>query len=451
MTGISSVALINAKGAIVVYRGYRDDASRASLELFRARVTSRSKEEKGRAPVLLLGGMTFVYVRRKDLYAVATTTQNFNPMLALQYLYQLFELLASYLGNNFVEADIRNHFTLVYELLDETLDYGIPQNCSPEVLKLYITDSSAPGGGKSLANQTPSALTDQITGKTEWRRSGIVYANNEIYVDLLESINVLVASDGSLLRSDVQGEIKIRCYLSGMPECKLSLNDRLLMENEEKIMAQTLPSLDMLESKGGRPKHAAAKSVNIEDLSFHRCVRLGKFDSDRSVVFVPPDGVFELLRYRISEGVNLPFRVLAVVDQTKTQVSYNLRISATFPTQVTAHNIVVKIPCPSNTTKSHVHASSGKAKWEPAEQAIIWKVRTIAGGYELFLNGYVDLAPQTQEKPWSRPPLTMNFKVHVYTASGLYVRNLRVVEASGYVPGRLVRYITKAGSYQIRI
>jgi AP-2 complex subunit mu-1 len=447
MSGISSVALVNTKGVIVLYRAYKDDASRASLELFRARITSRSKEEKGRAPVVLLEGTTFAHIRRKDMYAVATTCSNFNPTLAIQYLYQLFDLLASYLGTNFGESQIRNHFTLVYELLDETLDYGIPQNCSPEVLKLYIMDGNA---NPSAAFQAPSQLTDQITGKTEWRRSGIVYRTNEMYIDLLESVNVLIGTDGTLLRSDVQGEIKVRCYLSGMPECKIVLNDRLLLENEEKELAQSMPSSDMLDCRGGRPRHQAARAVNIEDLSFHRCVRLGKFDSDRSVVFVPPDGIFELLRYRIADDVNLPFRVLIVVDQTKLKVTYNVRISTTFPAQVIAQNLVVKIPCPPNTTKSNVHTSAGKAKWEPAEQAIIWKIRTISGGFELFLNGSVDLSPQTHEKVWSRPPMTMQFKINVYTSSGLYVRNLRVIEASGYDPSRFVRYVTKAGSYQIR-
>ncbi len=448
MPGVSSIALINAKGMVILYRAYRDDASRSSLELFRSKVTSRSREEKGRAPVTLVEGTTFAHVRRKDLYGVATTCTNFNPTLALQYLYNLFEILAVYLGKDFGESEVKNHFTLVYELLDETIDYGIPQNCSPDLLQLYILNGTY--SNKLVTTQQQSQLTDQITGKTEWRRAGISYRQNEIYIDLLESVNAIIGVDGTLLRSDVQGEVKIRCFLSGMPECKLSLNDRLLLEKEKREMEHSLPASDMLESKGGRPKHLAPGSVEIEDISFHRCVRLGKFDSDRSVVFVPPDGVFELLRYRISDNVNLPFRVLIVADQTKTKVSYNVRIAATFPPAVSAQSIVIKIPCPLNTAKVTTNASLGKAKFEPAEQAIVWKVRLISGGSEMFFNGKAELSHQTQEKAWSRPPLTMTFKVNTFTSSGLYVRNIRVIESSGYVPGRFVRYITKAGSYQVR-
>ena len=36
----------------------------------------------------------------------------------------------------------------------------------------------------------------------------------------------------------------------------------------------------------------------IDDCSFHPCVRYNKFERERVVSFVPPDGPFELMRYR---------------------------------------------------------------------------------------------------------------------------------------------------------
>lgn len=44
----------------------------------------------------------------------------------------------AYFGESFDEDSIRNHFTLVYELMDETMDFGYPQNCAIEVLRQYI-------------------------------------------------------------------------------------------------------------------------------------------------------------------------------------------------------------------------------------------------------------------------------------------------------------------------
>ena len=34
--------------------------------------------------------------------------------------------------------------------------------------------------------------------------------------------------------ADVSGVIQVKCYLSGTPECKFGLNDKLLLDNEAK-------------------------------------------------------------------------------------------------------------------------------------------------------------------------------------------------------------------------
>lgn len=41
------------------------------------------------------------------------------------------------------------------------------------------------------------------------------------------------------------------------------------------------------------------QSIAIDDCTFHQCVRLSKFDSERSISFIPPDGEFELMRYSV--------------------------------------------------------------------------------------------------------------------------------------------------------
>ena len=37
--------------------------------------------------------------------------------------------------------------------------------------------------------------------------------------------------------------------------------------------------------------------IAIDDCTFHQCVKLSKFESERSISFIPPDGEFELMRY----------------------------------------------------------------------------------------------------------------------------------------------------------
>ena len=67
----------------------------------------------------------------------------------------------------------------------------------------------------------------------------------------------------------------MRVFLTGMPELRLGLNDKVQFETAGK------------ESKGG-------KSVELEDIKFHQCVRLSRFENDRTISFIPPDGMVEL-------------------------------------------------------------------------------------------------------------------------------------------------------------
>ena len=50
------------------------------------------------------------------------------------------------------------------------------------------------------------------------------------------------AAAGTVLRSDVSGAIMVKCYLSGTPECKFGLNDKLLLDNEAKVRTADMRS-----------------------------------------------------------------------------------------------------------------------------------------------------------------------------------------------------------------
>lgn len=59
---------------------------------------------------------------------------------------------------------------------------------------------------------------------------------------------------------------------------------------------------------------------------------------------------------------------------------------------------------------------------------------------------------EKNRKGWVRAPIAMQFNVPMFTASGLHVRFLKVVEPKmQYQTIKWVRYVTQAGSYQHRI
>lgn len=123
------------------------------------------------------------------------------------------------------------------------------------------------------------------------------------------------------MSSDIVGSIKLKTMLSGMPELRLGLNDRVLFALTgrtyacRRLITSTchvclriyLPCLHshinttafMVLCSGDK-----GKTVMMEDVKFHQCVRLSRFESDRTISFIPPDGESELMSYRINTHVS---------------------------------------------------------------------------------------------------------------------------------------------------
>lgn len=180
-------------------------------------------------------------------------------------------------------------------------------------------------------------------------------------------------------------------------------------------------------------------------------MKLGRFDADRIISFVPPDGEFELMRYRATENVNLPFKVHPIVREIgTTKVEYSVAIKANYSSKLFATNVVVRIPTPLNTAKTTERTSQGRAKYEPEQNNIVWKIARFSGQSEFVLNAEATLTSMTHQKAWSRPPLSLSFSILMFTSSGLLVRYLKVFEKSNYSSVKWVRYMTRAGSYEIR-
>eukprot|EP00882_Tetradesmus_deserticola_P022731 GHRQ01024672.1.p1 GENE.GHRQ01024672.1~~GHRQ01024672.1.p1 ORF type:complete len:164 (+),score=52.15 GHRQ01024672.1:1065-1556(+) len=58
--------------------------------------------------------------------------------LLLRLFLQLVDLLRSYFEGALNESSVKRNFVLIYELLDETMDYGFPQLTEPAALKSFI-------------------------------------------------------------------------------------------------------------------------------------------------------------------------------------------------------------------------------------------------------------------------------------------------------------------------
>lgn len=77
------------------------------------------------------------------------------------------------------------------------------------------------------APRPPPAVTNAVS----WRTEGLKYRKNEVFLDVIESVHLLVNANGNVLRSEIVGSVKMKVYLTGMPELRLGLNDKILFEN----------------------------------------------------------------------------------------------------------------------------------------------------------------------------------------------------------------------------
>ena len=55
--------------------------------------------------------------------------------------------------------------------------------------------------------------------------------------------------------------------------------------------------------------------MELEDIKFHQCVRLARFDNDRTISFIPPDGNFDLMTYRLSQNIKPLIAVECLVEK----------------------------------------------------------------------------------------------------------------------------------------
>ncbi len=132
-----------------------------------------------------------------------------------------------------------------------------------------------------------------------------------------------------MLRSEIVGVVNMRSCLSGIPTLKLGLNDKLFYE------------------VSGRSTRS--RTIEMDDLKFHHCVDMAKFQNERVIEFTPPDGTFELMSYRLNTQLKPLIWVDVSIDQsTKTKIEYNVKAKTNYRNKSVAHNVEIAVPVPND-------------------------------------------------------------------------------------------------------
>ncbi|KAL7618928.1 hypothetical protein Lser_V15G01059 [Lactuca serriola] len=423
---VSALFILDIKGHCLLSRHYRGDISSVDAERFFTKLLENEEDIESQGPIVFDSGVSHIFIQHNNVYLMAVSRQNCNVASLIVFLHRLASVFEYYFGE-LEEESLRDNFVVVYELLDEMMDFGYPQYTEAMILSEFIkTDAYK----LEVTQRPPMAVTNAVS----WRNEGIYYKKNEVFLDVIESLNILINSNRQILRSEVVGALKMRACVSGMPECKLGLNDRVIMDAQSRA------------TKG--------KSIDLEDIRFHQCVRLARFETDRTISFIPPDGSFDLMTYRLSTQVKPLIWVEAQVERhARSRIEMLVKARSQFRERSNATNVQIEIPVPSDATKPIVRTSMGSASYAPEQDSLIWRIRTFPGDKEYMLGAEFKLPSVTYEDatPDKKAPIRVKFEIPYFTISGIQVRHLKVIEKSAYQTLPWVRYITMAGEYEIRL
>jgi AP-1 complex subunit mu len=425
--GPSGIYILDIKGKGIIHRAYRRDAPAATIVSERFTRMVLEAEEEGIRPVFVHNDVSYLWIKYNNLFIVGTSALNANAMMVFAFLYRLAEVLTEYF-RALEEESIKDNFVVTYELLDEMVDNGYPQITEPKVLKEYIKSES------NRLEEKKAAVPLPPLNAVSWRPEGIRHKKNEVFLDVVEKLSLLVASNGSVLRSEIIGALKMRCLLTGMPELKLGLNDKLQFEATGR------------QSKG--------KAIELEDTKFHQCVRLSRFESDRTISFIPPDGEFELMSYRLSTHVKPLIWVEAVIEsQSSCRLEYMVKAKSQFKARSVANNVQIIVPVPGDADSPQFKTSIGSAKYDPGQDAFVWSIKQLPGQKEYTARAQFSLPSIVSQhrEQYKKTPIRVKFEIPYFTVSGIQVRYLKIIEKSGYQALPWVRYITQNGEYQLRM
>ncbi|KAF3842155.1 hypothetical protein F7725_024106 [Dissostichus mawsoni] len=285
-----------------------------------------------------------------------------------------------------IQVLINDNVVTVYELLEEMLDNGFPLATESNVLKEMI--------------RPPTILRSVVNTLTGSSNVG----------DKLPT--------GTTVFAEIQGVIEASVRLTGMPDLSMTFMN---------------PSL-------------------LDDVSFHPCVRFKRWESERALSFIPPDGNFTLMNYHVSSQnlVTIPVYVKQNICFFETGPCGRLDITIG-PKQTmgkTVEALMVTIHMPKAVLSANLTATQGNYTYDLATKVLVWDIGKLNPQKLPNLRGSLSLQSGAP-KPEDNPSLNIDLKIQQVAISGLKVSRLEM-NGEKYKPFKGVKYLTKAGNFQVR-
>lgn len=470
-TMIQSLFLLSPTGEVLIERHFRGVVTNRSIcDDFWSTVAERHHHPVVEIATATQGTLYVISIRKAGIIYLAVCAEEVSPLMILELLHRMANIFRDYFGNA-DETAVTDNFSLIYQLLEEMIDHGHPMTFEENALRAMIRPPSVMDKLMNNTSTVSDSLPSGAVSNMPWRTAAH-YQNNEIYVDMLEEVDAIIDSRGNVVSSHVRGSVQCRSQLSGTPDLLLTFND---------------------------------PSIIGDDCSFHPCVRYAKFEKERVVSFVPPDGNFELMRYRVDTSTSTtattfvpPVQCIAqwgAAGRLSLQVSVTslagLVFSASAARVKVVEELAVTVPFPKGTLHtSDITVSMGTFVFDEASKILQWNIAksmdpsqkatltckfelretaadTTSGAVGVLLRQPMSdrrrrLCEQHQQKQqqgddssqrrplFSPPNISLGWKIPLASISGLSVSGLSLLQER-YRPYKGVRNVTAAGPYyQVR-
>ena len=431
---VSQLFILSRRGDTIIYRDFRFEIKKSN-EIFFRRVNLLSEDEES-PPIFNEEGINFIYLKRSNLYFTIATLENGSPNFYIEILEKLMRVIKDHCGE-FTEESIKKNFVLIYEIIDEMIDFGFPQLSTTEQVKQFVFNEPI----VSLKNiNTIKEMFNKNVKSNENTKKSIIITNdakskNEIYVDIFEKVTCLFSKNGNIINSGIVGAIKMKSYLKNSPELKIVLSDDVSF---------------------GKSNYNSGRMI-IDDCNFYQGTQIRELENLSTLYIIPPEGEFILMNYQINSEFAPPFKIYSIVEENDYKLELKLRVQANYSSKVNGGNIVIKFNIPKSSQSVYFDLGKNKniqkVEYIKNQQLCIWKIPKMLGGSENTLETKITLQvnkPNQLRKELG--PVTMNFEIPNFNISKLQIKELKVMSNDKkYNAMRWVRIFTQANSYVVRI
>jgi AP-3 complex subunit mu len=399
---LSAVFLLNKEGIILIEKQYRERIPRTELESACQAIRDKTRPPPG---ILSSGDYTFLLHQQQEIWLVGVCEGDEFALFGVSVLQYLGRLLSTLLQEGSTESSIKNEYPIVYEILDYAVDAGFPLLDESNTILTLLTNP---------ATDYTKGIRLQLDLQRPWRMVGVSRSQNEILVDVIETIDVTVSQFGRLESCHIRGVVEVTSHLSENPLCRLVLTP----------------------------------SSRWEDVTFHRCTENESPDA-KVIPFVPPDGSFILMRYRITATqTNIPLFISPKFHWSRGGVAFDITIRPDASLPKPLDGVELRFELPEGVHQPSMTTSDGEIRFENGTHEIIWFLGLYSKKEAAQLRG--NATTESKFDLGGRFPIvSARFITTGISPSGFKIDHLDVNNVT-YKSFKGVKYIIRAGNYEFR-